>query len=316
MDELQDTHKGLKKEFTEQVSNWRQDKERREVLHRSKLEEQEQRHGTSLSHVLQERDRQSEEQEAQHGRALATAAAELEEAQGNLQEMTRRYQHRESREEDISRVRILELKVREEIQARKRAVEDLKFYKLELLNREENFNQKFGGGRTVGVLSTAKKGGGQGGGNMRVAGPTGPFGSGTGGARNGSQGSHGSGPDATSNRMSDRKPPRPEPQRIASYDEDFVPQTGNFGLPPVDPSRGSGSSGERRPSNGSGGSGGGPGGQGSRPGTRGGSASFDAHRARRVREGGRENSSPDFDTHLSMSGSSPGSFTPTDAQAY
>ena len=32
----------------------------------------------------------------------------------------------------------------------------MKYFKLELLNREENFNQKFGGGMNVGVMQVLK----------------------------------------------------------------------------------------------------------------------------------------------------------------
>jgi L-lactate utilization protein LutB len=34
----------------------------------------------------------------------------------------------------------------------KKMEEEMKFYKLELINREDNFNNKFGGGPTIGVM--------------------------------------------------------------------------------------------------------------------------------------------------------------------
>ena len=48
-------------------------------------------------------------------------------------------------------------KLQQEVQVKdealKKAYEDMKFYKLELLNREENYNKMFGASPTVGVLN-------------------------------------------------------------------------------------------------------------------------------------------------------------------
>ena len=62
----------------------------------------------------------------------------------------------------------------------------MKFFKLELQNREENFNQRFGGGPRVGLVDPlGGKGGGAGGGSSRTlnvgAGAMGVGGSGVGG---------------------------------------------------------------------------------------------------------------------------------------
>jgi hypothetical protein len=202
---------------------------------------------------------------------------------------------------------------------------------------EENFNSKFGGGRQVGVMNVVKKAAGNMAGGMRVAGPSGPFGApgvlgGTGGGRGGPEGNQ----QLRSTSVS-QKPPLPRKpsqseqkgRSLGGYEEDpsyapsstsyIAPQTGNFGLPPLDveprgehrgePSyRGEGGRpSSRRTSNAS--NCGSNGSNGSRPGTgtRGGSASFD-HRGRR---GVRENS-PD----TPQGNYTPTSFTSNGTSAY
>ena len=78
--------------------------------------------------------------------------------------MARKYHARESLPEDLERIMQLQQAVMEREQALEKAVADMKFYKLELVNREENFNNRFaqGGGMgamNVGVMNPlAKKG--------------------------------------------------------------------------------------------------------------------------------------------------------------
>lgn len=68
----------------------------------------------------------------------------------DLQEM---YDNRPSRHEDIALIKHLQDDVANKEEALRKAYEDMKFYKLELINREENYNKVFGANPSVGVLN-------------------------------------------------------------------------------------------------------------------------------------------------------------------
>lgn len=70
--------------------------------------------------------------------------------QEQLEEITHKFINRESREEDLSRIKELENEIVQWGNKVKKLEEEMKFYKLELINREDNFNNKFGGGPNVG----------------------------------------------------------------------------------------------------------------------------------------------------------------------
>merc|ERR1711991_113191 len=69
------------------------------------------------------------------------AASKLQE---QLEDLRQRFEARESREEDLAEIRALRDTVAERDAQLQQAQEELRYYKLELLNREENFNQRFG----------------------------------------------------------------------------------------------------------------------------------------------------------------------------
>jgi hypothetical protein len=63
------------------------------------------------------------------------------------------YDNRPSRQEDIVLIQRLQDEVATKDEALRKAYEDMKFYKLELINREENYNKVFGANPSVGVLN-------------------------------------------------------------------------------------------------------------------------------------------------------------------
>lgn len=63
-----------------------------------------------------------------------------------------RYTHRPSREEDIERITSLEEAAVEQENLVARTLEEMAFFKRELLNREENYNKKFNASPIVGVM--------------------------------------------------------------------------------------------------------------------------------------------------------------------
>ncbi|CAM9585590.1 unnamed protein product, partial [Sphacelaria rigidula] len=63
-----------------------------------------------------------------------------------------RYEHRPSRQEDLTNIQSLEAKVAQQELLVARTKEEMAFFKRELLNREENYNKKFNASPVVGVM--------------------------------------------------------------------------------------------------------------------------------------------------------------------
>ncbi|KAM8954109.1 protein FAM184A isoform 1-T1 [Pelodytes ibericus] len=77
--------------------------------------------------------------------------------QVSLTEMEEKYQNRESRPEDLQIISELKDMVAERDQLIKKLIEDKKFYQLELVNRETNFNKVFNASPNVGVINPLVK---------------------------------------------------------------------------------------------------------------------------------------------------------------
>ncbi|XP_032959243.1 protein FAM184A isoform X4 [Rhinolophus ferrumequinum] len=78
--------------------------------------------------------------------------------QMSLEEMEEKYLMRESKPEDIQMITELKAMLTERDQVIKKLIEDNKFYQLELVNRETNFNKVFNSSPTVGVINPLTKG--------------------------------------------------------------------------------------------------------------------------------------------------------------
>lgn len=70
-----------------------------------------------------------------------------------FEELSELHENRPSRDEDLTLIKHLQEQVGIKEEALKKAHEDMKFYKLELINREENYNKVFGAMPNVGVLN-------------------------------------------------------------------------------------------------------------------------------------------------------------------
>ncbi|XP_075124148.1 protein FAM184A isoform X2 [Leptodactylus fuscus] len=77
--------------------------------------------------------------------------------QVSLTDMEEKYQNRESRPEDLQVISELKDMVAERDQLIKKLIEDKKFYQLELVNRETNFNKVFNASPNVGVINPLVK---------------------------------------------------------------------------------------------------------------------------------------------------------------
>nr|XP_054414055.1 protein FAM184A isoform X2 [Pongo abelii] len=77
--------------------------------------------------------------------------------QVSLEEMEEKYLMRESKPEDIQMITELKAMLTERDQIIKKLIEDNKFYQLELVNRETNFNRVFNSSPAVGVINPLAK---------------------------------------------------------------------------------------------------------------------------------------------------------------
>ncbi|XP_071597160.1 protein FAM184A isoform X5 [Heliangelus exortis] len=75
----------------------------------------------------------------------------------SLEEMEEKYQNRESRPEDLQLISELKDLIAERDQLIKKLIEDKKFYQLELVNRETNYNKIFNASPNVGVINPLVK---------------------------------------------------------------------------------------------------------------------------------------------------------------
>ena len=67
------------------------------------------------------------------------------------------YDNRPSRNEDLELIKELEEQCKDKDAQLKKAAEDMKFYKLELINREDNYNKMFGSKPVIGVYNPLKE---------------------------------------------------------------------------------------------------------------------------------------------------------------
>ncbi|KAF6113725.1 family with sequence similarity 184 member A [Phyllostomus discolor] len=78
--------------------------------------------------------------------------------QMRLEEMEEKYLMRESKPEDVQMITELKAMLTERDHVIKKLIDDNKFYQLELVNRETNFNKMFNSSPTVGVINPLTKG--------------------------------------------------------------------------------------------------------------------------------------------------------------
>merc|ERR1712232_509463 len=79
--------------------------------------------------------------------------AQIDMLQQRVQELQDLYDQRPSREEDVERIEALEAEMEEKENTIKKLVDEMQFYKLELVNREQNYNKVFGASPLVGTLN-------------------------------------------------------------------------------------------------------------------------------------------------------------------
>merc|ERR1719240_876217 len=114
-------------------------------------------HKKELDDLLERQIEETREMERQFQEAqqlLNEQVQLLEERHAELQAL---YDNRPSREEDLERIKVLEREVEEKAAQLKTMAETLQKFKLELVNREQNYNKVFGSSPNVGVMDPTAK---------------------------------------------------------------------------------------------------------------------------------------------------------------
>mmetsp|Transcript_8521 Transcript_8521/g.21404 ORF Transcript_8521/g.21404 Transcript_8521/m.21404 type:complete len:1044 (+) Transcript_8521:127-3258(+) len=146
VEELAEQVRILKKDH-EQALLKKDDDFAREKRH---LKEQ---HKTGVERLLQAQIQETVDLKEQFHRARHLQDMQLDMLQDRLKELQDLYDTRPPREEDLERIALLEEDVRHKEATVKRLMEEMQFYKLELHNREQNYNKVFGAQPTVGILN-------------------------------------------------------------------------------------------------------------------------------------------------------------------
>ncbi|RNF26322.1 protein FAM184A [Trypanosoma conorhini] len=93
----------------------------------------------------------------QHEEERRAQDSVIRELRAALEDLRYRYEYRESRGEDVAMINRLMKELKQKEQEMEKVVQDMKMYKLELLNREENYNKVFGRRPLVAVSASADK---------------------------------------------------------------------------------------------------------------------------------------------------------------
>jgi chromosome segregation ATPase len=112
-----------------------------------------QHHKSELEALLQEQLRETTQLKEQFDQARQLQDSQIDLLQQRVQELQDLYDARPSRDEDVERIAALEAAVEEKESTIRKLVDEMQFYKLELVNREQNYNKVFGASPLVGTLN-------------------------------------------------------------------------------------------------------------------------------------------------------------------
>ena len=106
-----------------------------------------------MNQLLQEQMRELQEMQGEFAQASELMDQKYWQLNERFLELQELYENRPSRPEDLELVRQLQEDVAQKDALLKKAAEDMKFYKLELINREDSYNKMFGTNPNVGVIN-------------------------------------------------------------------------------------------------------------------------------------------------------------------
>ncbi|XP_063299543.1 protein FAM184A isoform X3 [Pelobates fuscus] len=132
---------------------------RSEANQQIRMHEQElnKKHGEEMNDIAATHNTEKQTIVAEFAKIQAMLTDKNAALQVSLTEMEEKYQNRESRPEDLQIISELKDMVEERDQLIKKLIEDKKFYQLELVNRETNFNKVFNASPNVGVINPLVK---------------------------------------------------------------------------------------------------------------------------------------------------------------
>ncbi|KAK3095651.1 hypothetical protein FSP39_017162 [Pinctada imbricata] len=115
------------------------------------------RHQHDLDCVKSDFKRESEDMVTEFTEAQNILTDKISELQILLEEAEERYNNRESRTEDLELIEQLRNAIQEREQRMKTLIDEKRYYQLELVNRETNFNKVFNTNQNVGVINPLAK---------------------------------------------------------------------------------------------------------------------------------------------------------------
>jgi len=115
------------------------------------------KHKLETERLLEAQIKETQDLKERFDRARQLQEAQVDMLEKRLAELQQLYDSRPSRPEDLDRIAELQAELEQKIQEIKRLHEEMHFYKLELVNREQNYNKVFGASPTVGVLNPTQK---------------------------------------------------------------------------------------------------------------------------------------------------------------
>ncbi|KAF4755863.1 hypothetical protein FOZ62_006541, partial [Perkinsus olseni] len=135
---------------------------------RQQLEREVEEHRHELRAVSEARKKEVDDLINEHRRVMEArdeVARQTEEEHNNrvlqlnsrVEELIRMYDNRPSREEDVVRIDHLTEELKRLNHSYEELAERMKVYKLELINREQNYNKVFGANPTIGVYNPLKE---------------------------------------------------------------------------------------------------------------------------------------------------------------
>jgi hypothetical protein len=146
----------LRAEYTAKHDDWLKEREKLHEEKQSAISSLTAKQADEINQILQENALNINMRRKEHEKELESAEERHAETQRKLIELKLRWENRESRPDDLIRIKELVALLEASDKERKKALDDMKYYKLELINREENFNKNFGTSPNVGVMNVLK----------------------------------------------------------------------------------------------------------------------------------------------------------------
>lgn len=114
-------------------------------------------HKRGVEQLLEEQTKEISELKEQFDCARNLQEMQINMQQQRIVELENLYNSRPSREEDLQLIAQLETDVQAKSAQITKLLDDMQFYKLELVNREQNYNKVFGAEPTIGIMNPIAK---------------------------------------------------------------------------------------------------------------------------------------------------------------